>query len=240
MLDEETARLDPKVDEHRALLLLSQACRNCKQPGHRIKACTEICQSCQPTCGVIPSVCPQYLANATTDSRQRKKPKQAKPDTNVNKTKGVEQCCSECSEVFASKTKLFKHLEVVHSVLGTSSVPFEKALLLVGWMNAAEGNEEDDADVWKKDGTLNADWTSAETDDKVLELLISAIATVDESIPSRAIKSMSRSTSCAQRASYSLGQEVTCNASCETFAVQVKKLLGKNSSIAISNGLLAP
>ena len=208
---------------------IPQACRNCKLPGHRIKACLELCISCEPSCGVKPSECPQYLAGANTGYvRQRKAPKAAAvQQPEHTRTKGVEQKCSECSEVFPSKTKLFKHLEVSHGVLGTSSIPFEKAILLVGWINGVDGEEYDESDVWKKDGNLNAEWNSQGADGKVLDLLVTAIASVDEIADLKdAIKTMSRSTSCAQRAAYSLGQEISASASCETFSVMVRKLLG--------------
>lgn len=220
-----------------SLLLQSQACRNCQKPGHRIRDCVELCMTCQPSCGMTSSRCPQYLATASPgnddrNGRQRKKVKPTKPAprcSTIPPTKGVEQCCSECHHVFASKTKLFKHLEEVHNILGSSADKGEKVVLLVGWMSSdVRLADDDDADVWKKDGTLNADWVNTDAEDKTLELLTTAIASVDDcALVKDAIRGLSRSSSCAQRASYSLGQESSCNASCETFTVQIKKLLGR-------------
>ena len=92
-------------------------------------------------------------------------------------TGGVEQACSVCAEILPSKTKLFRHLETSHGILGTSSVPLEKVVLLVGWVSPHGDDEED---IWQKDGTLNAKWIDDELESFVREALVSAIVVVDE------------------------------------------------------------
>jgi Mg2+ and Co2+ transporter CorA len=98
--------------------------------------------------------------------------------------------------------------------------------------------ENKDSDIWEKDGNLNANWIVYESKDKVIESLLQAIKTVDEykGDLDQHVKGLSRSTSCAQRASYILTQELSCHASCETFAMQIKKLLGRDVDLWIQEG----
>lgn len=118
-------------------------------------------------------------------------------------------------------------------MLGTSSVPIEKAVILVGWIRRETqqtSSSEGDPDEWMKDGLLSANWVQLEAEDFVNAALLAAITSEDESTGDYAssLRGLSRSSSCAQRASYALGQELSCNAACETFALQLKKLLGRD------------
>jgi hypothetical protein len=110
---------------------------------------------------------------------------------------------------------------VSHGVLGSSSVPTEKAVLLVGWLRPSRddilwNSDDNEDDEWMKEGLLSANWVQVEAEDFVNAALLAAIVRVDESVGDAAssLRGLSRSSSCAQRASYALGQELSCNAVC--------------------------
>jgi hypothetical protein len=190
----------------------SQACRNCQRPGHRIRVCPELCTSCSPLCGMLPSMCPAYL-QGPKETKQRGCKRAKKPEkkaTALQDTPGLQQTCDICGEILASRIKLFRHLETVHNILGSSSVVYEKAVLLVGWMRPENPQDllEEEHDEWTKDGLLSANWVQLEAEDFVNAALLAAISAEDESAGDYAtsLRGMSRSSSCAQRASYALGK----------------------------------
>jgi hypothetical protein len=78
------------------------------------------------------------VSKGTPYVKQRKDKKYDKKKQNdVEKiipapTKGNECICIHCNEVFPSKTKLFKHLEI-HGVEGIK-VPPIKVVIMIGWL----------------------------------------------------------------------------------------------------------
>jgi hypothetical protein len=117
--------------------------------------------------------------------------------------------CSICSQVFSSRTKLFKHLEC-HGIIGSN--PYEKIVLLIGWLaidsQPLVSDYEDEKYI--KDGTLKALWTSSSC--SIEASLSAAIEAVDSETvnngcnidtqsnteTSEYLRNLTRSSSCAQ------------------------------------------
>lgn len=138
--------------------------------------------------------------------------------------------CIECHQTFSSRTKLFKHLEV-HGVAGKERT--EKFVILVGYKVDSLLNVHE-SDVWVKDALLEHNWSSGSDD--ICGLIAKAIRKADSSVGDGSVsetkcsfKGWSRASSCAQRASYILGQEEGCHVSCEVFCMTHLKLLGRDA-----------
>ena len=118
-----------------------------------------------------------YASRGKKNGKEREE--SGKQGSNAPPTPGVPQTCLHCKAILPSKTKLFKHLEEVHGIISNSTVPIEKAVLLFGWINTpALDDTTVDADVWKKEGNLRADWIG-EVENASFEALANAICEVD-------------------------------------------------------------
>eukprot|EP01031_Cornospumella_fuschlensis_P025957 gene25957-31347_t len=138
--------------------------------------------------------------------------------------------CTFCQEVFASKTKLFKHL-VVHGFESSSLKP-SKVVLLVGWLSG----EVEDEDKWISDQTWNSH-TGDKTTNAVEQAVFKAVYVVENNLDSidqipdggqdavlDRLKGFSRGTSVLQRTSVLFSTEPTCHALCDTFCFQTRPL----------------
>jgi hypothetical protein len=125
--------------------------------------------------------------------------------------------CSFCDETFASKTKLFKHLQT-HGYAAPNAKP-DRVILLVGWL--AEYCQ--DNDQWTGDmGSTSVGREVAV--DKVEAALYRAIYAVEnglstlDSIPPEVAferpKGSSRASSVVQRSAILLGNEIFCKYAC--------------------------
>jgi len=148
--------------------------------------------------------------------------------------------CELCSETFASKTKMFKHLSAAHGYVPPNCKP-DKVILLVGWVS----DLLIDSNTWTSDiGTITTatdcgDGGSAMIQDqlpvdKVEDALFRAIYCLENgldspsSIPVDVLiarpRGTSRASSVVQRTSMLLSIEPSSHGLCDTFFLSVKRL----------------
>lgn len=138
--------------------------------------------------------------------------------------------CDTCGEQFASKTKLFKHLSI-HGVESKDAKPV-KAVLLVGWLSKVFECTE----VWLNEQAQQTchtvDETSAEVESAMFRALFTwenKLSSVQDIAANTTIdrpKGFSRGSSCLQRTAQIFGTESTCHSQADTFAFQMKPLIG--------------
>lgn len=139
--------------------------------------------------------------------------------------------CSFCNESFASKTKLFKHLELKHNYDNPNSKP-DRIILLVGWLS--DYIEDNDSWVGNDNDDTNAEGHKMNIEiDKVEDCLYRAIYCMENNldsislIPSDIIierpKGSSRASSVVQRSSLLLATEHSCHSLCDTFLIPIKR-----------------
>lgn len=148
--------------------------------------------------------------------------------------------CELCSETFASKSKMFKHLSLAHGYVPPNCKP-DKVILLVGWVS----DLLIDSNTWTSDaGTITAAATGggggamAMQDqlpvDKVEDALFRALYCLENGLDSSSSipidvliarpRGTSRASSVVQRSSMLLSVEPSAHGQCDTFFLSVQRL----------------
>ena len=131
--------------------------------------------------------------------------------------------CTFCNSEFASKTQLFKHLEI-HGIFGTGR-GMERICLAVGWESHCS-----DTDTWVKDQAVNKRLFADASEDKIDTNLSSAMAAVD-GVESGHTKTITRSSAMGIHSGSSFVQrgEDSAHAICDLVGFgQAKKLGTRN------------
>lgn len=129
--------------------------------------------------------------------------------------------CQLCSQLFQSKTKLFKHLEKDHNYENKNRKP-DKVFVLFGWLCKTTKEES----KWIKDSDLNSleiPWNAA--NNYIEHSLLEAIYSVDageELILTERPKGYSISSICSQRVCHTIGAEPSNHALCDVLSYQSK------------------
>ena len=123
--------------------------------------------------------------------------------------------CEICKGTFPTRNSLFKHLKN-HGFIDRDRIKLEKSVLLVGWISEKRATDS----AWLKDGNLSHKWS--EEIDFIEKSIWQALCEYDKQNGFEngcddrlSPKGYSRGSSCAQRASYLLGEEETCHGACD-------------------------